>query len=738
MRRYLVVVGLMACAVEPYPLAESTERQVPHVPSDADLGPIAPHFPCGEGGMTDCQAIDIVETTIAMVGGGMGTANVQQLSGFSTMLVSATIAGPAEYTFNDSHCMGMQSCTFGPDAVPYPLEINCANPTTTAVLQVLGTRGPMDTDSAQLTCGAAGPTISVSPGTISTLTTAVGAPLASLQQITVTNNGTGDLTYSVSNGDSQFALSAGCTGFPNCVLAGGGSQHVFTLTFTPTMHHPSPITDTFTFDGGAAGMPTVQVSGMGTGAVLDVSPLSHDFLQLARNAMGTQSITITNQGNAAMTVAISGATAPFGATSTGFMNIMPSSSEMFDATCQSATAITPATNGSISITSNAYGTSSQTISLRCEVLPTDLQITPNPVDFREIRKGTQPDPTIAVTLFNNSAATETVTGVSLVGPNALTRTGFSSGPIAGSSSEIVTLALDTASEIDLSNARLEVALAGQPTPLAIPIQGAVVVPSASVVPEVLDLGTACVGSQVTGVVRMINDGTATLVVERPTMDQAFLATSSSTYPLQLVKGNEVAVDVTPAMVNLGPKSGMLTWQANALGELLETFRIPVDLTFIPDGAAVSPGKVEFGEHPISSISSPSTVTLRNCNPDPILVRVEGLSATRGSVDAWMIEPRMVERTLASQDTLSITTRFAPQRTGRHEAKIVLRVEGEQRLVDLIGFGTGAGGGDPTSLYACDCSGGKHPWGGLPVGLAILAICRRRKGIRALPRHKPTA
>jgi hypothetical protein len=707
-RRFAVgivtMVGAIVACIEP--------RSAPDEgPSDAGIAAhLAPHAPCvmQEGGLapaTDCQAIDIVETTIPMVGGGSATAMVRAFTATPTMLMTATITGPGAYTFTEPSCMGMQTCTFGPQALPYTLGVQCGSPAAPGLLTVQGTNGTMDTDSAQLTCAAPGPTISVSPSMIGPLSSPVGMPVTAPQQIIVTNNGSGTLSYTVSNTDPQWQLSVGCTGFPNCMLPGGGSQHFFDVTFTPTTHHITPDTDTFTFDGGTAGMPTVQVAGMGTGAVLDVSPTSHDFLQLARNALGTQQITITNQGNAPLAVTIGGALPPFGATSAGFANIMPSSSVTFDATCQSATAITPAVTGSIAITSNAYSPAggSQTLTLQCEVLPTDLQVDPNPVNFFEVRKGATA-PTIDVTLFNASAADETVTSVQLADhPSALSRSGFNGGVIPAQSSRTVTLALATGNEVDLASSKLEIALAGQPTPLAVPVRGKVVVPSARVMPETLDLGTACIASQVTGVVRMVNDGSATLLLQRPTMDQAFVATSSSVFPLSLAASNEASIEVTPATMTAGASKGVLTWQVDALGAPFQTFTVPVDLEYIPEGTAVSPRRLEFGHLDVELLSPPSTVTLRNCDPDPIAVRVEGLVSTRGNLDAWEIEPRIVERTLASQETLTITARFSPKRVGRHEAQIMLRVGDQQRFVEITGDGIGPLL-DKTSLYACDCSG----------------------------------
>lgn len=727
--RLAIGVAMLAACVDPMAIENG--------PSDAGIAftaPLVAHAPCimQEGGLQalDCQAINIVESSIPMVAGGaVATANVQALGATPTQLVSATLTGMG-YTFADVNCPGATTCTFANQPLPYMLGVQCATAGITGSLMVQGTNGMMDTDVAGLTCATPGPTISVTPSMIGPLSTPVGTPLTAPQTIQVTNNGTGTLSYSVMNTDpTQWQLmpiNASCPTFPNCSLAGGGGMDLFEVTFDPAMHHDTPTVATFTFDGGTAGMPTVQATGSGTGAVLEVSPTSHDFLQLARGALGTREITITNTGNAPMNVSLTGALPPFGATQTSFTNIMPGGSRTFDATCQSATEVTPAASGTIIFMSDAYMPvgGMQTLSLQCEVLATDLQVTPNPVDFLEVKRGS-PERTIDVMLFNASSVAETVTSVQLAGnPSSLSRSGFSSGQIPGGESRTVTLKLTTGSVVDLAQTKLEIQLQGQPSALAVPVQGKVVEASARVMPEMLDLGTACIGSRVSGIVTMINDGTATLMLDQPTMDQSFVAQSSSTFPLSLAANGQVGVEVTPAMMTVGNAKGVLSWPVHAFGQLLQTFSIPVDLTYIPTGTAVSPARLEFGQLDVALISPPSTVTLRNCDPDPINVRIEGLSAVKGALTAWQIEPAMGERTLASQETLTIAARFAPTKAGRHEANIVVLVNTEQKLVPLTGDALGPLL-EKTSLYACDCST-STPWDAWPVPLVLLVVLRRRR------------
>lgn len=727
-----VAAGLFACVAVP------RDGEPPN--DAAGVAHALPYIPCtmqeaGAGTGSDCQAIDIAQSTIALGAGGSAFATVQQLVPLPvTMLVSATITGSGVFTFTDPACAGLQSCTFTPNkSLVYALGIACSNAGPQGILQVAGTNGPVDVDSTVLTCVSAGPTISVTPVMLSPFTAPVGAS-STAQQVVVTNNGSGSLNYSVAQTDAtQWQLSSpSCPGFPTCILGGSGMSHTFDVVFTPDQHHSIPTTETFTFNGGMAGTRTVQASGTGMGAVLDVAPVSHDFLQLPLGGLGTQTFTITNGGNAPLTANLTPPVPPFGVSQTSFPSIPAGDSRTFEATCQSSVALGP-TTGTATVSSNAYtlgngapgGT--QVLSFDCEVLPTELQVTPNPVSFGEVRRGATP-PTMTVTLTNPLPSAVEVSSIALVAaPDALTITGFDGGAVPPSSSRMLALRLATGSEVDLADAKLLVNVVGVATPLAVPVRGKVVVPSAKIIPGKLDLGTVCVGSTVGAAVAMVNDGTAMVTAEMPTMDQGFAARTMSSFPTALAAGDSVAVEVVPAATTAGGARGTLSWTARALGSLLEEFSVPVDVTYISSGAALSPARLEFGEVDAETISYARSVRLENCDQLPVLVGVEGLSAARNDLGAWQIDPLMLQQTLAAHESIIVTARFRPPRSGHYEAKIVLTVEGEQRFVPLFGDGLGRRI-DPASLYACSCATAS-PLQGLPIVLVVFFVIRRRRDVR---------
>jgi uncharacterized protein (TIGR03382 family) len=112
--------------------------------------------------------------------------------------------------------------------------------------------------------------------------------------------------------------------------------------------------------------------------------------------------------------------------------------------------------------------------------------------------------------------------------------------------------------------------------------------------------------------------------------------------------------------------------------------------------------------------------------DPVLVELIGVRAVRGAASAWNVQPPRVDgRVLAPQEKMPVTVAFEPTRPGQHVAAIQLAVQGEPMAVELVGDGFGSVP-DPTSFYACSCSGAGGSWTALWPGLAVVFVLRRRR------------
>jgi uncharacterized protein (TIGR03382 family) len=286
-----------------------------------------------------------------------------------------------------------------------------------------------------------------------------------------------------------------------------------------------------------------------------------------------------------------------------------------------------------------------------------------------------------------------------------------------------TITLAPAHDADLAGANFVVHVDG--TTLSYPITGKVVTPHSRIAPAQLDLGTACVGEQISGSEMLINDGTATLRVEPPSMDHSFLPLfdNPSTYPTDLAPGKSATISITPATSTSGPMHGTLTWSDN----VPDTYTVDVDLTYIADGTAVSPSQLDFGNVFLSTEAFRQAIVLENCGADVTMVTIKGLTATQGSSSAWNASPRpsSMPFTLAPREKLTISTGFSPKSRGVYRAHLDLDLNGTPQSVDLVGEGIGLDP-DKTSFYACACSGPGAPQAAWPFVLVLVVVLRRRR------------
>ena len=142
------------------------------------------------------------------------------------------------------------------------------------------------------------PQISVVPGSVSFGTVTVGQ--TNSQTITLSNPGTANLTVTQSAGPGT---GFGLTGLALPLTLAPGKSTAFTVSFTPTSGTNS--SSSLTLVSNAPNSPTtIPLSGTGLAPVLQLTPstTSLSFGSQALNASATQSVTLTNTGNAAVSI----------------------------------------------------------------------------------------------------------------------------------------------------------------------------------------------------------------------------------------------------------------------------------------------------------------------------------------------------------------------------------------------------------------------------------------------------
>ena len=152
--------------------------------------------------------------------------------------------------------------------------------------------------SISLTGVGVQPQISVVPGSVSFGTVTVGQ--TNSQTITLSNPGTANLTVTQSAGPGT---GFGLTGLALPLTLAPGKSTAFTVSFTPTSGTNS--SSSLTLVSNAPNSPTtIPLSGTGLAPVLQLTPstTSLSFGSQALNASATQSVTLTNTGNAAVSI----------------------------------------------------------------------------------------------------------------------------------------------------------------------------------------------------------------------------------------------------------------------------------------------------------------------------------------------------------------------------------------------------------------------------------------------------
>jgi len=177
-----------------------------------------------------------------------------------------------------------------------------------------------------------------------------------LQQVTVTNTGTGSLVISSVQTTSEFAATNTC----GAALAAGNSCTI-QVTFTPTASGIQ--TGSLTITDNASGSPqTVALTGNQTGtAAVTLSPTSLGFgAQANGTTSAPQPVTVTNSGSAPLVVSSVQTTSEFAVTNSCNAPIQAGS------TCTIQVTFTPSASGSqtgtLTIADNASN-SPQTVSL---------------------------------------------------------------------------------------------------------------------------------------------------------------------------------------------------------------------------------------------------------------------------------------------------------------------------------------------------------------------------------------
>ena len=486
--------------------------------------------------------------------------------------------------------------------------------------------------------------LSVSPTSLDFGTVLTGG--ISTQNLTLSNTGTSSYTISqIAASGSGFSAS----GLSLPATLAGGQTASLSVTFAPTV--AGSVTGAVTITSTASNTPvTVTLAGNATTPQpqITISPTSINFGNINVGQSNTQSITVSNPGNAVLNITqatasgtafgLSGQTLP--------LAINPGQSAVWTASF-SPTSVA-SYSGSISIASNAAG-SPATIALSGAGVQGTLTASPSSFNFGNILVGSSGTQTL--TLSNSGTASVTISAASASG------TGFSitglTVPLTLAAGQNTTFTAQFApSATGSANGSASVTSNASGSLLTIALSGTGVQPQLSVTPTSVSFGSLPVGSTNSQNIMLNNAGTASLTISQATVSGPGFGLSGLNVPLTIVAGANATFTATYAPSSESSATGSISLTSNAPGSPLN---IPlagtgVTATYLLNAA---PSSLSFGSVIVGGNSTLNVILTNSGNSSLTIsgVTVSDSSYTTSGVAAGM--------TLAPGQSTTLAVRFSP-------------------------------------------------------------------------------
>jgi Abnormal spindle-like microcephaly-assoc'd, ASPM-SPD-2-Hydin len=473
--------------------------------------------------------------TVALLNSGTGPVSVSQATMAGSGFGMSGLAVPMTLDPGQSTAFTVSFAPTGAGSASGSISVvsNASNSVSTVALSGMGVQ----------------PQISVAPGSVSFGTVTVGQ--TSSQTVTLTNVGGANLNITQLAGPGTgFSLS----GLALPLTLAPGKSTAFTASFTPTSGTSS--SGSLMLVSNAPNSPTtIPLSGTGSAQVLQLTPstTSLSFGSLALNASATQSVTLTNTGNAAVSisqvnVAGSGFTlngsAPLVTLSAGQA---ASFSVTFTPTVAgnatgSASVVSTAANSPLSISLSGVGVQPQ------------ISVVPGSVSFGTVTVGQTNSQTI--TLSNPGSANLNVT--QFAGPG----TGFGlTGlalplTLAPGKSTTFTLSFTPTSGTSSSSSLTLVSNAPN-SPTTIPLSGTGLSPVLQLTPSTtsLSFGSETLNASATQSVTLTNTGNAAVSISQVNVTGTGFTLNGSAPLLTLSAGQTASFSVTFTPTVAGSASG---------------------------------------------------------------------------------------------------------------------------------------------------------------------------------------
>ncbi|HLW98990.1 MAG TPA: choice-of-anchor D domain-containing protein [Candidatus Acidoferrales bacterium] len=529
-----------------------------------------------------------------------------------------------------------------------------------------------------------------------TLTNTGNAAL-NITSIGVTGTNSGDFGQTNNCGSSVAANNGNCT---------------INVTFTPTATGARAAAVTITDN--ATGSPhTITLSGTGAGAPAPGVSFSAQGLTYASQTLNTtsaaQTVTLTNTGNAALSIGSLGIT---GANSGDFAqtNNCSSSVAANNGNCTINVTFTPTATGAraaaVTLTDNATGSpQSFTLSGTGAGAPAPgVSLSAASLTFASQQLNTSSGPQ-SVTLTNTGNAALNITSIGVTGANSgdFAQTNNCGSSVAANNGNCTINVTFTPTATGARGASVTITdnAAGSPHSFTLSGTGTTTpAPTAILSASSLTFGGQTVnttsGSQS---VTLTNTGNAALTITSigvtGTNSGDFAQTNNCGSSVAANNGN-CTINVTFTPTAAGARGAAVTITDNAAGSPRSVSLAGTGLAPGTPGANLSPASLTFASQTISSTSAAQTVTLSNSGSAALTITGIAASGDFG-------QSNNCGSSLAAGGNCSISVKFTPTAAGTRTGSLSVtdNASGSPQTVSLTGTGAAAGTSaasvSPTSL-----------------------------------------
>jgi hypothetical protein len=530
------------------------------------------------------------------------------------------------------------------------------------------------------------PALTISPASLNFSNVVVGQ--TSTQTVTLTNSGNAGLTMNLATlSGTGFGMSG--LSLPATIAAGADLQ--FSVTFAPTSTSGS--TGNILFTDNATGSPqTLALTGsaVASGSSLGSSPGSFNFNSVAVGQSSQQSFTLTNSGNATVTIGtVTASGTGFGASGlSAGQQIAAGASATVTGTFAPTTA--GAVSGSIVITSSATNPT-LTITLSGTGTQGGLSATPASINFGPVLDGASAS--VPVTLTNTGTANVAISAHSITG-TGFTLTGWSAPAslTPGATTSFTVTFAPTASTSATGSVSISSNAPGSPLAISLSGTGTTSQATMTISPSPVPFGNVNVGSSSNQTVTLTNTGNATLNITAATISGPGFTTNLGA-PKSVNAGASTQFTVTYAPTTEGSAAGNISVTSNASAT---PATISLSGTGMQAQGAASPTSASFSNVIVGNSNS-QQITLHNNGNMTLTFSSVAVSGAGMSVTGLT-----TSSTVAAGGNMAFNAVFAPTGAGTVNGSIQLTTNGapSSMTINLTGTGMAATqtlSANPTSL-----------------------------------------